>query len=165
MMKPGIYAVTGANGSGKSTLFRVIVSCDTNQKKIDLDGSISINRPGHIGMPSDDVVEISQNFYWPLFTVPMHWFYQNDYIADSTNDAQREQMISKVEESLQSLNFYQDIKLETSTEAINVSGSTSRLRSDLTVEKEDWYGDLSGGQKSKVELVRKVSKIPYCNIS
>ena len=32
----------------------------------------------------------------------------------------------------------------------------SKLIKELTGEKEDWFADLSGGQRSKAELVRKV---------
>lgn len=163
VIKPGIYAVTGANGSGKSTLFRLIVSCDTNKKNIDLDSSISINRLGSIGMPSSDVVEVSQNFYWPLFTIPVHWIYQNDYTADATNDAKREEMITRVEKELQALNFYQETQTGNAGETLDAADSAiSLLRSALTEEKEDWFGDLSGGQKSKVELVRKVFLADEC---
>ncbi|OEU20603.1 hypothetical protein FRACYDRAFT_180638 [Fragilariopsis cylindrus CCMP1102] len=33
---------------------------------------------------------------------------------------------------------------------------------ELEEEKEDWFNDLSGGQKSKVELVRKVFLMDEC---
>ena len=39
-IRPGIYALTGSNGSGKSTLFRVLMSCSSNEKSIDLPSSI-----------------------------------------------------------------------------------------------------------------------------
>jgi len=164
VIKPGIYAITGANGSGKSTLFRVIMSCDSNRKQIDLDSSISIDRITSMSMPSSDVVEISQNFYWPLFTIPIDWIYQINFTTDVKDDKERDQMISRVEEQLQSLNFYQEANGENISEALNASAdnAVSLLRSDLTKEKEDWFGDLSGGQKSKVELVRKVFLADEC---
>ena len=40
--------------------------------------------------------------------------------------------------------------------ALDKAAARAKLLSDLQEEKEDWFGDLSGGQKSKVELVRKV---------
>lgn len=160
-MKPGIYAVTGANGSGKSTLFSVIMSCDTNKKSINLDQSISIDKTASINMPSSDIVEISQNFYWPLFTIPVDWIYQIHLAADVSDDMKRDQMITRVEEALQSLNFYQEIQSDYGSETLNAPTNSpiNLLRSDLTEKKEDWFGDLSGGQKSKVELVRKVSRL------
>jgi len=164
VLEPAIYAVTGANGSGKSTLFQVIMSCDTNRKAINLDNSISIQKIASISMPSSDVIAISQNFYWPLFSVPVDWIYQINLDNDVTSNAKREQMITRVEDALQSLNFYQETQVlsvddnsDTSTES-----ATNLLRSDLTTEKEDWFGDLSGGQKSKVELVRKVFLAEEC---
>lgn len=163
VVKPGIYAVTGANGSGKSTLFRVIMSCDTNKKSINLDNSISIDRTVSINVPSSDVVEICQNFYWPLFTIPVDWMYQLHLSTDVIDDTNRERMITRVEEALQSLNFYQEIQPETSSKTPNspTDEVINRLRSDLTENKEDWFEDLSGGQKSKVELVRKVSRFNF----
>jgi len=164
VVKPGIYAVTGANGSGKSTLFRVIMSCDTNKKSINLDNSISIDRTASINMPSSDVVEITQNFYWPLFTIPVDWMYQIHLTADVTDDKERERMITRVEEALQSLNFYQEMQPEIASETSNAptNREVNLLRSDLTENKEDWFEDLSGGQKSKVELVRKVFLADEC---
>jgi len=164
VVKPGIYAVTGANGSGKSTLFRVIMSCDTNKKSINLDSSISIDRSASINMPSSDVVEISQNFYWPLFTIPVDWIYQIHFTADVTDEKKRLKMITRVEDALQSLNFYQEIQSDNTSESSNAltDSPINLLRSDLTEKKEDWFGDLSGGQKSKVELVRKVFLADEC---
>ncbi|OEU20604.1 hypothetical protein FRACYDRAFT_179757, partial [Fragilariopsis cylindrus CCMP1102] len=41
----GVYALTGGNGSGKSTLFRVIMSCNTNDRPIDIPPSILLSMP------------------------------------------------------------------------------------------------------------------------
>lgn len=108
---------------------------------------------GSIGMPSSDVVEITQDFYWPLFTKPINWIYMMQLESDIPYSKKRESMITSVVEHLHSLNFYQD------TNAVNKneSATSSSLRSDLTEVKEDWFSNLSGGQKSKLELVRKVS--------
>jgi hypothetical protein len=38
----------------------------------------------------------------------------------------------------------------------------ARIMEELVEEKEDWFNDLSGGQKSKVELVRKVFLMDEC---
>jgi ABC-type polar amino acid transport system ATPase subunit len=38
----------------------------------------------------------------------------------------------------------------------------SRIIYDLQAQKDDWFSDLSGGQKSKVELVRKVFVRDHC---
>ena len=42
------------------------------------------------------------------------------------------------------------------SEAATAESTISRIMSELLEEKEDWFSDLSGGQKSKVELVRTV---------
>ena len=36
------------------------------------------------------------------------------------------------------------------------------VRDELDVEKEDWYAELSGGQRSKAELIRRVFLRPSC---
>jgi ABC-type phosphate/phosphonate transport system ATPase subunit len=47
--------------------------------------------------------------------------------------------------------------------ASSPSGDTIlRIIEDLEEEKEDWFNDLSGGQRSKVELVRKVFLMDEC---
>jgi len=144
---PGIYAVTGANGSGKSTLFRVIMGCDTNLKSIDLESSINITDFGSVQMPSSIVVEIAQNYYWPLFTKPVDWIYHEDVSSNRNKD----EMVSRVVEELMELKFQPEDGDERNS-----------LRLDLEEEKEDWFGDLSGGQKSKVELVRNVFLSNVC---
>ena len=179
---PGIYAVTGANGSGKSTLFRVLMACDTSSRPIDLHESIEVannqtrilgegscqatdescmadNEEGEVGslalpmitMPSD-IVEISQNFYWPLYSRPIDW------ICQEYND--REACTIKVVQELQSLSFRSqedDTTMMTSLGDGERSDDAAAVQTmELHEEKEDWFSQLSGGQKSKVELVRTV---------
>lgn len=214
-LKPGIYAITGPNGSGKSTLFRVLMSCGTNQKSIDLPSSILLETPraeerfdtdissapnedyevskadaanGYvepidvpilsIGMPSTDVVEISQTFYWPLFTKPADWIYQM-HLSD-LDESKRQAVVSHIASHLMELQFVpttpddKDVCYEGMDEgsvcseqviseapsmapsAPPVGIAKTKLEAELLEEKEDWFSDLSGGQRSKVELVRKV---------
>ena len=152
-LSPGVYAVTGANGSGKSTLFRIIMGCKSNMESVDLHSSIELNSPGSIGMPSSEVVEITQNFYFPLFSTPFDWIYNIDIFQGVPDVSKKDAMIMKLENELKSLNFYPETQLEE---------SESTLKSDLTSSKDDWFSDLSGGQKSKVELVRKVFLAEHC---
>ena len=87
-------------GSGKSTLFRILMSCNTNDRPIDIPPSISLSMPSEatfeggaeisydhngnqelndqlsVTMPSSHVVEISQTFYWPLYSKPIDWISQ-----------------------------------------------------------------------------------------
>jgi len=152
-LNPGIYALTGANGSGKSTLFRLLMGCRSNMESVDLHSSIVMNSKGSVQMPSDDVVEITQNFYFPLFAAPFDWIYNIDIFDGLLDASKKEVMTKKLEHELKSLNFYPETLLE---------DLESTLTADLLSEKDDWFSDLSGGQKSKVELVRKVFLAERC---
>jgi len=182
-LPPGIYALTGANGSGKSTLFRVLMSCETNQVKTDLPSSIHmmptfdddvctaehkndatcssgnlLDTTSMITMPSRNVAEISQTFYWPLYTRPIDWIYQQHF----TYQEQAEGNAKTIAKLLDALEFAQTQETTTSTnnetqkEEEGVENGVDLIAKELLQEKEDWFADLSGGQKSKVELVRKV---------
>jgi ABC-type bacteriocin/lantibiotic exporter with double-glycine peptidase domain len=152
-LKPGVFALTGANGSGKSTLFRLLMGCRSNYESVDLHSSIVLNSRGSLSMPSSDVVEITQNFYFPLFSTPFDWIYNVDIFEGVADESMKESMTKKLEAELKSLKFYPETQLES---------SESTLMADLTSEKEDWFSDLSGGQKSKVELVRKIFLADQC---
>ncbi|KAL7539301.1 hypothetical protein ACHAXR_009291 [Thalassiosira sp. AJA248-18] len=109
-----------------------------------------------IVMPSSDIVEISQTFYWPLYSKPIDWIYQKHITSDLT-EAERKDCVQKVAEELQSLSFAQAQEDEDTPEVDeSKDGVVEKLMADLQEEKEDWFSELSGGQKSKVELVRKV---------
>ncbi|KAI2488919.1 hypothetical protein MHU86_25973 [Fragilaria crotonensis] len=107
-----------------------------------------------ITLPSSDVAEISQSFYWPLYTRPIDWIYQT-HLSDK--DAGEKARV--VAELLQDLEFRQ-IKRENTGSIANESQAESTsvdiVMDELQETKDDWFNDLSGGQKSKVELVRKV---------
>ncbi len=116
-------------------------------------------------MPSSDIVEISQTFYWPLHSKPIDWIYQKHITSDVNNETDRDAFVLKVAEELQLLSFAQsqesgkksesDVDNNTSA-TINHGAAVQQLMIDLQDEKEDWFSELSGGQKSKVELVRKL---------
>lgn len=118
-----------------------------------------------IVMPSADIVEISQTFYWPLNSKPVDWIYQKHITSDVKNQIERHALVHNVAEELQLLSFAQsqehwknsesDVDNGTST-MNNHDAVVQQLMIDLQDEKEDWFGELSGGQKSKVELVRKL---------
>jgi energy-coupling factor transporter ATP-binding protein EcfA2 len=218
-LKAGTYALTGPNGSGKSTLFRVLMSCKTNERSIDLPTSITLSTPSEpfieaddlerelacedadegtgreeaeigadgiidtagrklaeiakdihprlsITMPSSHVVEISQTFYWPLYSKPIDWIYQ-EHVTETCDEEELEKRVRRVAEELHSLQFTQTmrndqqeaVEADSDSEVVSLSPSDDAIKgimNDLLEEKEDWFGDLSGGQKSKVELVRKV---------
>lgn len=209
----GIYALTGGNGSGKSTFFRIIMSCNTNHRPIDIPRSIMLSMPlekkiensietsssgefnqksgdnkeeSHpqnlVVMPSSQVVEISQTFYWPLYSKPIDWIYQH-MILENITEKQRQDRSRRVAELLYSLEFIQSHHVDENVTGINIEGTNlienqsknvdivssspsgdtiSRIMEELEEEKEDWFNDLSGGQRSKVELVRKVFLMDEC---
>lgn len=205
-LQAGVYALTGANGSGKSTLFRVLMSCDTNERSIDLPASIVLSTPNEpiiekddierellceaadeddekrkeevvigpygdtlpsvnsthprlsITMPSSHVVEISQNFYWPLYTKPIDWIYQ-EHVSESFSDEELEMRVRRVAEELHSLEFAQSVVTLSSDDDLATDSREETIRGimrELVEEKEDWFSDMSGGQRSKVELTRTV---------
>lgn len=135
-----------------------------------------------VTMPSSHVVEISQTFYWPLYSKPIDWIYQENTVGTVTEKKMQERC-QRVAELLNSLEFIQNQESEEDVAGINTengilvenqsssgdivvsspSGDTIlRIIEDLEEEKEDWFNDLSGGQRSKVELVRKVFLMDEC---
>lgn len=205
-LQAGIYALTGANGSGKSTLFRVLMSCDTNERSIDLPSSIVLSTPNEaiietddidrelsceaadeemekssadddevvvseppklpavnethprlsITMPSSHVVEISQSFYWPLYTKPIDWIYQ-EHVTETCSGDELQRRIRRVAEELHSLEFAQSAADKNESNDLGQAEETILgIMNELVEEKEDWFSDMSGGQRSKVELTRTV---------
>jgi hypothetical protein len=166
------------------------MACDTNDKSIDLPPSIVLqslaeeaiseeaiaqdcpaegcDAEGHaslsISMPSSGVEEISQTFYWPLYTKPIDWIVQSH--LSKMENVERKDMLLRVADLLQSLAFSQstseeeeEVPIDSNTTILALPPAdmaTTKLMGELDKEKEDWFNDLSGGQKSKVELVRKV---------
>jgi ABC-type glutathione transport system ATPase component len=140
-------------------------------------------------MPSSHVVEISQTFYWPLYSKPIDWIYQ-EHVSETHTEKELELRARRVAELLHSLEFTQSLYTGNDTngssgssdsardlaEAVSPSGDDDdmqvasaptgdvilRIMDELVEEKEDWFNDLSGGQRSKVELVRKVFLMDEC---
>lgn len=126
-----------------------------------------------IVMPSSKIVEISQTFYWPLYSKPIDWIYQQ-HITSDMNETERDKCVVKVAQELQLLSFAQSQDSAKPSESNNDGTSSirnitrsndavvQRLMIELQEEKEDWFSELSGGQKSKVELVRKLFLSDEC---
>ena len=115
-------------------------------------------------MPSSHVVEISQNFYWPLYTKPIEWIYQ-DLRTEEVEQDVLSKRVRKVAEHLHSLEFFQSLQQsddDPKDGASTAEATINRIEQELQEEKEDWFSNLSGGQKSKVELVRKVFMHDHC---
>jgi ABC-type Mn2+/Zn2+ transport system ATPase subunit len=83
---------------------------------------------------------------------PIDWIY-HEHVLDKCSADELEIRARGIALQLQELEFFQKSVNETNGEGDDV---VKRLVDELTAEKDDWFGDLSGGQKSKVELVRKV---------
>jgi ABC-type nitrate/sulfonate/bicarbonate transport system ATPase subunit len=96
---------------------------------------------------------------------PIDWIYQEHH-NPLEESSKLEQRLRKTAEVLQSLSFLQAkqqqmVAVEDGTvladaDTEEVDDGVEAVMRELKEEKEDWFGDLSGGQKSKVELVRKV---------
>lgn len=221
---------------GKSTLFRVLMSCDSNDKGIDLPSSITFSTPSvaliekedllegtsceaseteeapvcdetdqecnleeesprddmvetaakgisegavvpklSITMPSSHVVEISQTFYWPLYTKPIDWIYE-ELASEPCDTSEFNRRLRRTAEELQSMSFFQHQPTSTDDE---ISDEDPQVEGDdgidivmqqLQEEKEDFFDGLSGGQRSKVRfmllgLSRCWYFCPYTSIS
>ncbi len=97
-----------------------------------MDNSIIIKSPGTVMMSSPNVVEIAQNFYWPLNTAPANWIYHTDLSALSNEE--KEKKVSRLAHELKALKLYPETQ------------PGSDLATDLTSVKDDWFADLSGGK-------------------
>lgn len=117
-----------------------------------------------ISMPSSLVVEISQTFYWPLYSKPIDWIYE-EHVAGAHRATKPEAFSRLVAEHLHSLHFFQsseDADEDPRNDLNSDEKTIQTIEEQLSMEKEDWFSDLSGGQKSKVELVRKVFLYEQC---
>jgi hypothetical protein len=121
-----------------------------------------------ITLPSSDMVEISQSFYWPLYSRPIDWICQ-EHVTSISNATAMEACARRVIDELQSLSFSRSqeddvLNRSDTSELRNVtrSNDAAAQSKELFEEKEDWFSQLSGGQKGKVELVRKLFLRDQC---
>jgi len=141
-----IYAVTGANGAGKSTALAIVMGCRHEEGMV-LPAGTEVKSGSRISVPSRDIVMITQQLYCPLFVKPIEWLLQMPDVQ-ITSDQEMQMRTEQIAQLSAELMFQQSSTSTTHGDGLNTSV--------LHLEKEDWYAQLSGGQKVKVEFMRKV---------
>lgn len=159
-----LVSVTGESSAASSSQSRFTSSLSSSSTESSMNHTHLRPRLS-ITMPSSHVVEISQTFYWPLHSKPIDWIYQ-DHVLETCSADQLEAKARRIAVELQELQFFQAAAVTDGEESAALGdqeeGTVKRIMRELTQEKEDWFSDLSGGQKSKVELVRKVFMHDRC---
>lgn len=146
ILEPGkIYAITGANGCGKSTFFALLASCSRSLAALPpglegLEDQLSHDIMQGLTLPSDDIVEITQQMYCPLYIEPMTWLQR--HVGPSWPDSALE---SEVAELLGELDF-----------AKEHPNASEYVKAGFYSMETNWYSKLSGGQRSKAELISQV---------
>ena len=79
-----------------------------------------------ITMPSSHVVEISQNFYWPLYSRPIDWIYQ-EHVLETCSTEDLESRTRKIAEEFRELEFFKSVGVETANET-DVSPEESMIQ-------------------------------------
>jgi len=138
---PRVYAITGPNGAGKSTAFALMAGC--GRQAMSLPAGVKLATAGRIILPSDEVEVITQQLYCPLFVRPIDWMFESagTQLSGDAPEAREKRLVQLTAELL----FHRN---STSAQGLTLE--------ELHDEKEDWYGGLSGGQRVKLEFIRKV---------
>ncbi|KAL3929551.1 MAG: hypothetical protein SGPRY_001913 [Prymnesium sp.] len=134
----GVFALAGPNGSGKSTLLALLSSCARGGV---LPADILLHGGCTVLLPSPSIVEVTQRQWCPLHVAPIRWL---AYGLPGDPLVHAETAASIAHE----LHF---IGRQT-----NSSSVVSTLADQWVTEQEDYYSELSGGQRAKLELIRTV---------
>jgi ABC-type iron transport system FetAB ATPase subunit len=99
---------------------------------------------GKISYSAAEFILLGQNLYCPLYTIPFEWFvkmtkFELSNISKEKSDSLRDRI----------LEYAEKFKLLYKDEDNN-------LNNTLYTEQHDWYNEISGGEKIKVELIRQV---------
>lgn len=111
---------------------------------------------GTIKLPAARVVYITQQFYCPLFMRPIDWLLQRASSPDAEVHGDGSREVHHVVKLLDELRFKAEGASDSPNNAYYVNSS------ELFVEKEDWYAELSGGQRVKAELVARLFRHSEC---
>lgn len=132
------YAITGPNGCGKSTLFSILAAC---RQPMPLPTGLVAH--GTVVFPSEEIVEIPQRPYHPLYIKPLAWLLNLPEIY-MIEVKEAEERIANLSAALR----FDHANADASSSAL----STEKLHTEIA----DWYSELSGGQRSKAELMRQI---------
>lgn len=130
------YVITGGNGSGKSSFLLLI---DLLLRKVNDDSFLSVN--GSISYPVEKFSIVTQKEYCPVAEDMFSWLvYPKD--ASKFSEEQKQQHQVKIVWLLEELKF-------------SPKNLTAVAEEFYTV-KNNWCGDLSGGQIKKMQLMQQV---------
>lgn len=139
------YAVVGRNGGGKSSLFALAMACADG---VPAPASIEVSRLDRFVLPSRDVALVPQKGYCPLHSRPVDWLraVEDGEAAGS--------LLRGLDDAALAARFAELAKdLRWNDES---AGGDDALVAWALEEAEDFCGALSGGQRSKYELIRRV---------
>ena len=165
-------AVTGANGSGEHLLRcaqRVRRSRRQRHRQrcrprdalaalpvgTTLEAGAKVVLPAADGDAGGELVTVAQTPYCPLYISPLSWLLSRTPEDIATLDA-----ATRRREEDRVLALARRLKLPLSAGDDDDDDATARA--ELHREREDWYSELSGGQRSKAELLRSVFLRPAC---
>ena len=137
-----VVAVTGPNGCGKSTALAFVASCRGSWTPT----GAELLADAVLELPSGDVVEIGQQFYRPMFTSPMSWL-----LFGRLEGRNIQELRGLAQRLLKEFGLIRASDLQ----GMVLPGSLDSMDA-LDQVKEDWYSELSGGERCKVEFIQKV---------